>query len=112
MQHIHTAVPCFEGHNRVWRVVKYLSLTLAGLLAIFEHSPALLIVLVIAYALVLALMERARKQASAPSMNTHASASRFLGDGGCFPGAVPEEEMADSRPASMLDGGSLEHHRS
>jgi hypothetical protein len=112
MQHIRTAVPYFEAHNTLWRAVKYLSLMLAGLIAVFEHSPALLIVLAIAYALVLALFERVRKHDSASYINSHASASRILGDGGCFPGAVPEEEMSDSRLASVLDGGSLEHHGS
>jgi hypothetical protein len=112
MQHIRTPVLYFEGHDTLWRAVKYISLTLAGLIAIFEHSPAFLIVLLIAYVLVLALIERARKRDTASSLPPYASASRFLGDGGSFPGAVPEEEGADSRPASVLDGGSLEHHRS
>ena len=112
MQYIHAPVLYFEGHKTLWRAVKYLSLTLAGLIVIYEHSSALLIMLVIAYALVLALIERARKHDSASSMHSYASASRFLGDGGCFPCAVPEEERPDSEPACVLDGGSLEHHRS
>jgi hypothetical protein len=113
MQHIHTQDLYFEGHATLWRAVKYLSLLLAGLIAIFEHSPALLIVLAIAYVMVLALIERARNHDSASSLPPHNAASRLLGDGGCFPGAEPEEERAVSMTASsVLDGGSLEHHRS
>ena len=112
MQHITTPVLPFEGHHTVWRVVKYLSLMLAGLIAILEHSPALLILLAIAFALVLALTERARSCARGASLPPPAAASRLLGDGGSFPGAAPEEEVEQSMPASVLDGGSLEHHRS
>jgi hypothetical protein len=111
MQHIHTPALYFESHNTLWRAVTYLSLALAGLIAIFEHNPALLIVLAIAYVLILALIERARKHDSASSLHPHVSNSRLLGDGGCFPSAAPEAERAVSSPASVLDGGSLEHHR-
>jgi hypothetical protein len=105
MQHIHTPALPFAAHNTVWRVVKYLSLALAGLIAVFEHSPGLLIVLAIALALVLALIERTRKLHSESSLNTQAPAARLLGDGGCFPGAEPEKEDRASAPPSVLDGG-------
>ncbi|MGD2055279.1 MAG: hypothetical protein PVJ15_00620 [Gammaproteobacteria bacterium] len=105
MQHIHTPALHLEGHNTVWRAVKYLSLALAGLIAVIEHSPGLLIVVAIAFALVLALVERTRKLHSEPSLNTRAPAARLLGDGGCFPGAEPEKEHQASAPPSVLDGG-------
>jgi hypothetical protein len=109
MQHIDTPALNFEGHNTVWRAVKYLSLALAGLIAVFEHSPGLLIVLAIAFAMVLALSERTRKLHGVSSVNPQASASRLLGDGGCFPGAEPEPEQEHQATgaSSVIDGGSL-----
>jgi hypothetical protein len=107
MQHIHTPTLPFEGHSTVWRTVKYLSAVLAGLIAVFEHSPGLLIVLAIAFVMLLALTERTRKLGSEPPVNSLASASRPLGDGGCFPGAEPEREQQESDPPRVLDGGSL-----
>jgi hypothetical protein len=112
MQHTHTPVLHFEGHSSVWRAVKYLSLASAGLIALYEYSPALLIVMAFAFVLILALIERVRKLDRASALPAAASASRLLGDGGCFPGAEPEEESTLSSAASVLDGGSLEHHRS
>jgi len=111
MQHTHTPVLHYEGHRTVWRAVMYLSLASAGLIALFEHGPALLIVLAFAFVLVLALIERVKTQDRASPLQAPASVSRLLGDGGCFPGAEPEAESALSRTASVLDGGSLEHHR-
>jgi hypothetical protein len=112
MQHIHTPVLHFEGHSTVWRAVKYLSIASLGLIALFEHSPALLVVLAFAFVLVLALIERVTTLDRASPVHTPASVSRLLGDGGCFPGAQPEAERALTQTASVLDGGSLEHHRS
>ena len=106
MQHIHTPTLPFDGHNTVWRTVKYLSVALAGLIAVFEHSPGLLTVLAIAVVMVLALAERTRKLQGMSSVNPRASATRLLGDGGSFPGAEPETEHPESTP-HVLDGGSL-----
>ena len=111
MQHIHTPVLHFEGHRTVWRVVTYLFLATAGLIALFEHSPALLIVLAFAIVLLLALIERVKTAGRASPLHALESASRLLGDGGCFPGARPEVESTQSRTISVLDGGCLEHHR-
>ena len=107
MQHIHTRDLPFEGHSTVWRAVKYLSLALAGLIAVFEHSPGLFIVLAIIFVMVLALTERTRKLQGVSSVNPQDSASRLLGDGGSFPGAEPEQEHQDSGAPRVLDGGSL-----
>ena len=107
MQHIHTRDLPFEGHSTVWRAVKYLSLALAGLIAVFEHSPGLFIVLAIVVVMVLALTERTRKLHTGSSLNPRAPAARLLGDGGCFPGAEPEKEHQASQAPRVLDGGSL-----
>jgi hypothetical protein len=107
MQHIQTPTLPLEGHSAVWKTVKYLSLAIAGLIAIFEHSPGFLIVLAIAVAMVLALAERSRKLCSGPRLNPQASVSRLLGDGGSFPDAEPEKERQESEPPRVLDGGSL-----
>jgi hypothetical protein len=112
MQHIHTPTLQFEGHAVVWRTIKYLTLAAAGLVAILEHSPILLILLAIAFVLVMALNERINKLASGAYRNPADSGSRLLGDGGSFPGTGPEKEETISESARVLDGGSLEHHRS
>jgi len=107
MQHIQTPALHFESHSNVWRTVKYLSLAFAGLIAVFEHSPGLLIVLAIAFVMVLALAERTRKLQGVLSVNAQASDSRLLGDGGSFPGVEPEKEHQASGAPRVLDGGSL-----
>ena len=107
MQHIQTPALHFQGHSAVWRIVKYLSLALASLIAIFGHSPGLLVVLAIIFVMVLALTERTTKLQGASSVNPQGSASRLLGDGGSFPGAEPEKEHQESGAPRVLDGGSL-----
>jgi hypothetical protein len=112
MQHIHSPALPFEGHVTLWRAVKYLGLALALLIAVLEHSPAFLIFLALAVVLVLALVERTYRLPGKSSLNPSVSVSRLLGDGGCFPGVEPEQEKPASSATSVLDGGSLEHHRS
>jgi len=107
MHHTQTPALHFEGHSTVWRTVKYLSFALAGLVVVYERSPGLLVVLAIGFLMVLALTERTRKLETGPPVNLHTSASRLLGDGGSFPGAVPEKEHKASGAPRVLDGGSL-----
>jgi hypothetical protein len=107
MQHIHTPTLPLDGHNNVWRAVKYLSVALAGLIVVFEHSPGLLIVLAIAFVMGLALAERTRKLRGVSPVYPQASVSRLMGDGGSFPDAEPEEEQQESGAPRVLDGGSL-----
>jgi hypothetical protein len=107
MQHIQTPPLHFEGHSIVWRTVKYLSVALAGLIAVIEHSPGLLIVLATVFAMVLAMTDRTKKLESASPENSRAPDSRLLGDGGSFPGTRPEKVLRESEPPRVLDGGSL-----
>lgn len=107
MQLIHTPTLPFDGHNTVWRIVKYLTIALAGLIAVFEHSPGFLIVLAIAVVMVLALAERTRKLQGVSHLAPQDATSRQLGDGGSFPGAEPEQEPQESEAPRVLDGGSL-----
>ena len=107
MQHIQAQALHFVGHGTVWRTVKYLSLAIAGLVAVFDHSPGLLIILAIAVVMVLALTERAGKLEARLPANPPAPGSRQLGDGGSFPGSEPETEPRTSGTPRVLDGGSL-----
>ena len=107
MQHIQTPALYFEGHRTVWRTVKFLTVALAGLIAVFEHSPGLLIILGIAFVMVLGLTERTRKLQGMSHLTAQDSTSRLLGDGGSFPGTEPEKEQPVSEAPSVLDGGSL-----
>lgn len=111
MQHIDTPSLHFDGHNTLWRVVTYLFVTFTGLVALYEHSVALLAVMAAAFVLVLALSERITKLEDT-SAATSRPDSRPLGDGGSFPGSTPETASHGSSTARVLDGGSLEHHRS
>lgn len=112
MQHTHSQDLPLEGHNALWRAVKYLSVAGLGLVAILEHSPALLAALAILFTLVLALTERVKKIEEHTASNHRGYDNRLIGDGGCFPCDDPEEDKPVSNPARVLDGGSLEHHRS
>jgi hypothetical protein len=109
MQHSHTSNLNFEGHHALWRATTYLLLAVAGLIAVIELSAGLLITLSIAAGLLFAFVERAKKL----DAQTHSQVfpGRLLGDGGSFPNADPEMETTPSKPATVLDGGSLEHHR-
>ena len=109
MQHTHTSTLNFEGHHALWQAAKYLLLAGAALLAAIELSAGLLITLSIAGGLIFAFVERAKKL----DAQAHSTVfpSRLLGDGGSFPNDDPEMESAPSKPATVLDGGSLEHHR-
>jgi hypothetical protein len=107
MQHIQTSPLHFEGHSTVWRTVKYLSVALAGLIAVIEHSPGLLITLAIGFVMVLALTGRIKKLERESPVNPQTSACRLLGDGGSFPGARPEKMLPETVPPRVLDGGSL-----
>ncbi|MEJ2591313.1 MAG: hypothetical protein P8178_07925 [Candidatus Thiodiazotropha sp.] len=110
MQHTHTQDLPIEGHNALWRGVKYLSLAGIVIVAVYEHSPALLAILAGISVLVYALSEKARKlDADAP--RTRVYDHRLIGDGGCFPCDEPEQDKPATKPARVLDGGSLEHHR-
>ena len=107
MQHIQTSPMPFEGHSTVWRTVKYLSIALAGLIAVIERSPVLLIVLAIAFAMVLALGDRIKKLEIESPLNQRVPAARLLGDGGSFPSTRPENVLQESEAPRVLDGGSL-----
>jgi hypothetical protein len=111
MQHIDTPTVQFEGHKTLWRVVNYLFFAFAGLVALYEHSAALLALMGGAFVLVLALSERTTRLEHTAATRTHLD-SRPLGDGGSFPGAAPETHSNHAGAARVLDGGSLEHHRS
>ena len=107
MQHIHTPALPFDGHNNVWRTIGYISIALAGIIAVFEHSPGLLIILAVVFVMVLALSERTRKLPGMSHLATHDSTSRLFGDGGSFPDAEPEKEQKEAAVPRVLDGGSL-----
>jgi hypothetical protein len=107
MQHIQLPALQFEGHATAWQTIKYLSLALAGLIAVFEHSPGLLVLLALAFVIFTALTKRIRKLQSVSSVNPQDAASRLLGDGGSFPGVEPEKEQQEAGTPCVLDGGSL-----
>jgi hypothetical protein len=107
LQYIQTPALYFEGHSTVWRIVKYLSVALAGLIAVRVQSPGVLIVLAIAFTMGLALAERVRKLQAVSSVNPQARVPRLSGDGGSFPGAEPENEHQESGAPRVLDGGSF-----
>jgi hypothetical protein len=109
MQHIHTTALNSERHNALWQALKYLLLASVVLLAVVELSTGMLIAGSIAAGLVFALAERVKNINARP--RSQVVSDRLIGDGGCFPNDKPEMENAPSEPASVLDGGCLEHRR-
>ncbi len=106
MQHSPILTPHDVAHQALIRAIKYLPLIAIGLVAAFEQSPALLVVLAIAVGLTLAFQERLGK------ISAHAVSPRIAhvaGDGGSFPGAQPMPETPPEYRAVVIDGGSLEH---
>jgi hypothetical protein len=111
MQHTHSPDLHLESHNALWRAVKTLSLSVIAIVAVYEHSPALLALLAGVSVLVLAMSERVKKLDAQNAPHKQVFDHRLLGDGGCFPCDEPEQQRPATKPARVLDGGSLEHHR-
>ncbi|MEJ2456079.1 MAG: hypothetical protein P8103_18275 [Candidatus Thiodiazotropha sp.] len=110
LQH-HSSTLYSEGHTLLFRNPVYLLFSLVALVAIIEFSAALLITLALTFGLMLAFMERVEKLNARPHIRSQTIPVRLLGDGGSFPSGEPERERPRRRPATVLDGGSLEHHR-
>jgi hypothetical protein len=111
MQHTHSPNLHLESHNALWSAVKYLSLAGIAIVAIYEHSPALLALLAGVAVLVFAMSEKVKKLDVQNAAHKRVFDHRLLGDGGCFPCDEPEQQRPAAQPARVLDGGSLEHHR-
>lgn len=115
MQHTHLVAPPHPSQHALLRALKFLPLIVVGvavgLIALYEHSVALLVVLALASALALAFSDRVEKAGGIARNATQTAPSDLLGDGGCFPGTVPVAERTASQGVVVVDGGSLEHHR-
>jgi hypothetical protein len=103
-------VPPYQGHIPISLVVKSLLFAVVvGALIVFQ-SVALLIIAALGFVFSLAIEERLHK------LDQHRASARPVGacwvsDGGSFPGSEPESERTPHTRPSVIDGGSLEHHR-
>ena len=111
MQHSHFATHHSAEHHALLRAVKYLPVIAVGLLAAYEHSPGLLVVLAMGTGLFLAFKQRMDNSSlnaqSASLMHT----AHVAGDGGSFPGDRPITDIPPKHHNVVIDGGSLEHHQ-
>jgi hypothetical protein len=111
MQHSHFANHHSTEHHALLRAIKYLPFIAVGLLAAYEHSPGLLVVLAFLVGLSLAFKQRIDDSSRNARLASRIQTAHVVGDGGSFPGDQP---MPDTPPKShnvVIDGGSLEHHR-
>jgi hypothetical protein len=107
MQYSHFLTPHTVEQRVLIRAMKYPPFIAIGLLAAYEHSPALLVVLAIAVGLSLAFQDRLDKIATRKASPVRIA--HVAGDGGSFPGAQSMPATPPEHHAVVIDGGSLEH---
>ena len=111
MQHSHFATHHSAEHHALLRAMKYLPIVAIGLLAAYEHSAGLLVLLALGVGLSLAFKQRLDESSYKARLASPLHTAHVAGDGGSFPG---EQAMSDTPPQHhniVIDGGSLEHHR-
>jgi hypothetical protein len=111
MQHSHLSSPHTAEHHALLRAMKYLPFIAIGLLAAYEHSPGLLVVLAIGVGLSLAFKQRMDESSHNARLAARTQTARVAGDGGSFPGEQPKADTPPPHHNVVIDGGSLEHHQ-
>ena len=99
------------GHHPLLRALPYLVLAGGGLIALYEHSPGSIVLLLVAAGLALAVAERVRKVPGLGRSVAVAPSGLPLGDGGCFPGGAPRRERPTASSVVVIDGGSVDRQR-
>ena len=110
MQHSHYATHHTTEHHALIRAMKYLPFIAVGLLAAYEHSPGLLVVLAIVVGLSLAFKQRMDDSDAQARQSSLSHTAHVAGDGGSFPGDRPITDTPPRHHNVVIDGGSLEHH--
>jgi hypothetical protein len=92
--------------SAMFRAMKYLPLIAIGLLAAYEHSPGLLVVLAITLALSFAFKARVKRIDSQVQTRSWQDIPHVAGDGGSFPADQPMAHKIASGRKIVIDGGS------
>lgn len=99
-------------HHPLARILTFLILLITVLAAVYEFGTAFAILCAICTAFVLMFMARLQSLAGVRGSQPVGSFGMLRGDGGAFPGAKPEPRGTMGSRTIVMDGGSLEHHRS
>lgn len=110
MQHSQFATHHSVEHHALLRAVKYLPVVAVGLLAAYEHSPGLLVVLAMGIGLYLAFKQRLDASSQNARLASMIHTAHVAGDGGSFPGDQPKSDTPAQHHNVVIDGGSMEHH--
>jgi len=111
MQFSHFATHQSTEHHALLRAMKYLPIIAVGLLAAYEHSPGLLVVLAIGVGLSLAFKQRMDDSSRNAQLASRQHTAHVAGDGGSFPGDQPMSDIPPQKHNVVIDGGSLEHYK-
>lgn len=111
MQHSHYPTHHSVEHHALLRAMKYLPFITVGLLAAYEHSPGLLLVLAIGVGLSLAFKQRLDDSSRNARLASRMQTAHVAGDGGSFPGDQPMSDIPPQKHNVVIDGGSLEHYK-
>ena len=111
MQHSYLGSHHSAEHHALLRAMKYLPIAAIALLALYEHSAGLLVVLTTGIGLAMAFKQRMDESDRNARLSSQILAGHVAGDGGSFPGEQPKPETPPQFHNIVIDGGSLEHHR-
>jgi hypothetical protein len=111
MQHSHFATHHSTEHHALLRAMKYLPVVVIGVLAAYEHSPGLLVVLALGIGLFLAFQQRLDESSRNARLVSQMHTAHVAGDGGSFPGDQPKSDIPPQHHNIVIDGGSMEHHQ-
>jgi hypothetical protein len=109
--HSHYATHHSTEHHALLRAMKYLPFIAVGLVAAYEHSAGLLVLLAMGIGLAMAFKQRLDDSSQNARLASRMRTAHVAGDGGSFPGDQPKSDTPPQRHNIVIDGGSLEHHR-
>jgi len=104
------SAPQTSTHRSLIRALKYLPIVLLGPVALYEYSLAAFLVAVVALIMALAFSSRVAS-IEARSRLRKPVARHLMGDGGSFPNTEVQQPQPIARPPTVVDGGSMEHHK-
>jgi hypothetical protein len=112
MQHPTSTALSYEGHLSLPLALKFVFFAALGAFLIVMQSLALLLFLAFCFAMGLAIQQRLHKLDGQHSAQVQPAKGYWVSDGGSFPSRELEAERQSRHNPCVIDGGSLEHHRS
>jgi hypothetical protein len=98
-----------ENPSPIWRKLRFVPAILLAVLAAYGLGTHHVLMVALGLLAVLTFQFKAQQAQNPPGANLAAGAVHA--DGGSFPGKTPESQTRESHRPSVLDGGSMEHHR-